>query len=101
MILKGLNQDECIQWLQLALGNESPCCTTVFRWFKEFCSGRNSLLDEEHTGRPQLAVITDNVSTIRKMFIDDNHCTYQMIQKEVLSVSFDRYSNYHWICSHT
>ncbi|GFS59846.1 uncharacterized protein TNCV_2806541 [Trichonephila clavipes] len=34
----GLNQEECVQRLQLAFGDESPCHATVFRWFKEFCS---------------------------------------------------------------
>ncbi|GFY08942.1 histone-lysine N-methyltransferase SETMAR [Trichonephila clavipes] len=45
----GLNQEECVPWLQLAFGDKSPCRATVFRWFKEFYSGYNSLLDEEHT----------------------------------------------------
>ncbi|GFU20715.1 histone-lysine N-methyltransferase SETMAR [Trichonephila clavipes] len=79
----GLNQEEFVQWLQLAFGDESPCCATVFRWFKEFCSGNNSLQDEEHTGRPRPAIIPDNVSSIRKMLMDDNRCTYQLIQKEL------------------
>ncbi|PRD25475.1 UNVERIFIED_CONTAM: hypothetical protein NCL1_40819 [Trichonephila clavipes] len=45
--------------------------------------GRNSLQDVEHTGRSRSAVISDNVSTIRKMLMNDNRCTYQMIQKEL------------------
>ncbi|GFX01039.1 histone-lysine N-methyltransferase SETMAR [Trichonephila clavipes] len=46
----GLNQDECVQRLQLAFGEKSLCRATVFRWFKEFYRGRNSLQDEEHGG---------------------------------------------------
>ena len=46
----GLNQEECVQWLQLAFGNEFLSCTNVFRWFKEFCRGCNSLQDDEHKG---------------------------------------------------
>ena len=79
----GLNQNECLQRLRLAVGNECPSHATVFRWFKQFCRGRNSLQDEEHTGRPSSAVIPDNVSAIRKILMDDNRCTYQMIQKEL------------------
>ncbi|GFU19759.1 histone-lysine N-methyltransferase SETMAR [Trichonephila clavipes] len=77
----GLNQEECVQRLQLAFGDKSPCHATVFRWFKEFCSGHNSFQAEELTGRPLPAVIPDNVSATRKMLMDDNRCTYQMIQK--------------------
>ncbi|GFX39034.1 histone-lysine N-methyltransferase SETMAR [Trichonephila clavipes] len=46
-----LNQKECVQRLQLAFDDESPCRVTVFRWFKEFCSCHNSLQDEESTER--------------------------------------------------
>ncbi|GFU01861.1 histone-lysine N-methyltransferase SETMAR [Trichonephila clavipes] len=65
-----LNPNECVQWLQLGFGDESLCRATVFTWFKEFCRVRNSLQDEEHTGRPRSAVIPDNVSAIRKMLMD-------------------------------
>ncbi|XP_015914213.3 putative uncharacterized protein DDB_G0286901 [Parasteatoda tepidariorum] len=51
----GLNQEECVQQLQLAFGDESPARATVFRWFKEFSRGRNFPQDEEHTGRPPSA----------------------------------------------
>ncbi|GFV05056.1 transposable element Tc1 transposase [Trichonephila clavipes] len=78
-----LNQEECFQRLQLAFGDESPCRASIFSWFKEFCSGNNSLQDKEHAGRPWPAVIPDNVSAIGKMLMDGNCCTYQMIQKEL------------------
>ncbi|GFU78507.1 histone-lysine N-methyltransferase SETMAR [Trichonephila clavipes] len=76
-------RDEYVQRLQLALDDESPCCATVFRWLEKFCRSRNSLQNEDNTRRPWSAVILDNVSAIRKMLMDDNHCTYQMIQKEL------------------
>ncbi|PRD24308.1 UNVERIFIED_CONTAM: hypothetical protein NCL1_44157 [Trichonephila clavipes] len=44
----GLNQDECVQWLKLAFDDESPCCETVLKGFKEFTRGRNSFQEEEH-----------------------------------------------------
>ncbi|GFW61038.1 histone-lysine N-methyltransferase SETMAR [Trichonephila clavipes] len=79
----GLNQDECVQRLQLVLGNESLCRATVFIWFKEFCSGRNFLQGEERTGKPWSAVIPDNVSAIRKMLMDENRRSYQMTLKQL------------------
>ncbi|GFU29764.1 uncharacterized protein TNCV_4745881 [Trichonephila clavipes] len=74
-----LNQDVCVQRLQLAFGDESPCRATVFRWFKEFSRGRNSFQDEEHTGMPRSAIILDNVSAIRKILMEDNRYSYQML----------------------
>ncbi|PRD27182.1 UNVERIFIED_CONTAM: hypothetical protein NCL1_36096 [Trichonephila clavipes] len=54
-----LNLEECIQWSQLAFGDESPYRATVFRWFIEFCRCHNCLQDEERTGKLRLAVIPD------------------------------------------
>ena len=78
----GLNQEKCIQWLQLAFGDGSPIRATVFRWFKEFSRAYNFLQYEKHTGRPLSAVVPDNVLAVRKILMDDNRCTYQIIQKE-------------------
>ncbi|PRD27078.1 UNVERIFIED_CONTAM: hypothetical protein NCL1_36335 [Trichonephila clavipes] len=65
----GLIQKECVQLLQLAFVDELPCRATILRY------GHNSLQDSEHAGRPRSAVIPDNASVIRKMLMDDNHCT--------------------------
>ena len=69
--------------LQLALGDESRARATVFRWFKEFSRGDNFLQDEEHPGRPPSAVVPDNVSAIQKTLMDDNRCTYRIVQKKL------------------
>ncbi|GFV94399.1 histone-lysine N-methyltransferase SETMAR [Trichonephila clavipes] len=53
------------------------------RWLKEFFRGRNSLQDEERIGKLRSAVISDNVSSIRKMLMNDNRCTNQKIQKKL------------------
>ncbi|XP_042906074.1 histone-lysine N-methyltransferase SETMAR-like [Parasteatoda tepidariorum] len=79
----GLSQEDCVEQLQLALGDESPARATVFRWFKEFSRGRNLLQDEKHTGRQPSAVIPDNVSAMRKILKDDIRCTCQIMQKEL------------------
>ncbi|GFV43582.1 histone-lysine N-methyltransferase SETMAR [Trichonephila clavipes] len=71
-----LNQDKCVQWLQLSFGDESAYRATGLRWFKEFCRERGSLQDEEDKARPRLAVIPDNEFAIRKMSMDDSHSTY-------------------------
>ncbi|GFV32060.1 histone-lysine N-methyltransferase SETMAR [Trichonephila clavipes] len=52
-----LNQDECVQQLKLAFNEESKCQAAIFRWFTEFCRGRNSLQDEEHSGKPPTGLV--------------------------------------------
>lgn len=72
-----------IQCFQLAFGNEDSYYYAIFWWFAEFESGYNSLLDEERTKRLLSAVMSDNVSAIQTMVIDNKHCMYQMIQNKL------------------
>ncbi|PRD27101.1 UNVERIFIED_CONTAM: hypothetical protein NCL1_36284 [Trichonephila clavipes] len=60
---------ECFQRLQLAFGDESPCCATIFRLFKEFRRSHTYLQEEEHSEGLRLTVIPDCVSTIRKILM--------------------------------
>ena len=40
-------------------------------------------MDKEHKGRHFPVVLSKNVSDISKMITDDNHCTYEEVQKEI------------------
>ncbi|GBP16541.1 hypothetical protein EVAR_19342_1 [Eumeta japonica] len=44
-----------------------------------FRNGRNSLQDEEHTGRPS-TVASYNLARVRKTIKGDNRCTYHVMQ---------------------
>ena len=78
-----LDQEECLQHQQFVYENKAPSHATIFRWFTEFHRGRNSLLNEKHTGKPLSAAISENMWAIQKMLIDDNRCIYQMMLKEL------------------
>lgn len=58
--------------------NEAIYHDTVFRWYTDFRKGKKSLLDEEHTERPLLAVILENLLTLWNILIDDNSYIYKM-----------------------
>lgn len=77
----GLNQQQCIDRLNSAFGNEAPSKTTVYDWFSEFNRGRNSLSDEFRKGRPSTAV-PENIDAVRVMIEEDRHVTYrEMVNK--------------------
>ncbi|GBP12268.1 hypothetical protein EVAR_6435_1 [Eumeta japonica] len=67
-----LSEEQSVQRLQLVLNNKAPSETTVFRWFREFRDGSNSLQDEEYTERPVLTFTSDNVALIHIMIKDNN-----------------------------
>ncbi|GBP40634.1 hypothetical protein EVAR_32676_1 [Eumeta japonica] len=70
----GLSEEQCVQ--RLKFNNGAPSRATVFRWFREFRNGRNSIQDEEHTGRPVSTVTRYNVLKIIK---DDDRSPYYKI----------------------
>lgn len=78
----GLNGKECLYCFQLAQGNKALSRGTIFIWFTAFRKCRHSLLEKKHTERPLSSLVPENVPAIWKMLIDDNDCTYQIMQKQ-------------------
>lgn len=78
----GLRQQESLDRLQTAFGEEAPSRTTVFAWFAEFRRGRRSLEDEERCGRPVSATTEENVVAVRTMVEDDARVTVAQLVEE-------------------
>lgn len=76
----GLTQQQCIDRLKSAFGDEAPSRSSVFSWYNEFKRGRHSLKDEPREGRPISAVTPENIDAVRKLIEEDRHVTYQEIQ---------------------
>ncbi|GFY30584.1 histone-lysine N-methyltransferase SETMAR [Trichonephila clavipes] len=73
--------------LQLAFGDESPCRATVFGWFKEFCRGRNSLQDEEHTGGPRRTVLVKAIKLEGQKTVTANWYTTKCLPEIIQEVN--------------
>lgn len=76
----GLTQQQSIERLFSAFGDEAPSKTTVYRWFTEFQLGRSSLGHGSGAGRPKTAVTPENIEAVQKLIEEDRHITYQEIQ---------------------
>lgn len=76
----GLNKIQSCSRLRAAFGDNSPSAATVYRWFKEFQNGRESLVDEDRAGRPVTAVTKENVLAVEQILREDNRATYAQIQ---------------------
>jgi hypothetical protein len=53
--------------------------TTIFEWHKPFREGRESVKDDENTGRPTTSRTNDNNAAIYKMVKDDRNVTSRLI----------------------
>lgn len=76
-------QQQCMERLVAAFGDEAPSKTTIYRWYKEFKSGRNSLSDEFREGRPPTAVVPANIDAVCEMIEIDRHVTYREIESSL------------------
>lgn len=76
----GWTQQQCLDRMISAFGNEAPSKATVYRWFTEFQRGRASLSDDFGGGRPKTAVTQENIDAVQELILEDRHVTYQEIQ---------------------
>lgn len=74
-----LTQQQCVDRLISAFGDQAPSKTTIYRWFSEFKFGRSSLSDEFRGGRPSTSVVAKNIDAVRQMIEMDRHVTYREI----------------------
>jgi len=78
-----LSQQQCIDRLFSAFGDEAPSKTSVYRWFSEFQRGRSSLSKTFSGGRPKSAITPENIDAVQKIIEEDRHATYQEIQSSL------------------
>lgn len=75
----GLNQQECFNRIKGAFGDDAPSIRTIYSWFAEFKRGRARVSDEPREGRPNTAVVPENIDAVREWIKTDRHVTYKQI----------------------
>jgi len=69
--------------IQQAFGNQSLSRAQVFQWQALFKTGRTSVDDDEHTGRPRSCATPQTVARIQELFRQDRRRTIHDITEEV------------------
>lgn len=65
------NTVETKQWLDKHYSDSAPSRQMVEKWIAEFKRGRTSTNDAERSGRPNEAVIPENIKKIHKLVMND------------------------------
>ena len=76
---KGLSRQQCFESLQSTFGDKAPSLATVKNWYNGFKREKTSLKDEFREGRPNTAVVPENIDAVRKLIEEDRHVTYREI----------------------
>ena len=69
--------------IQQGFWDQSWSRTQVFQWHTRFKSGRTSVDDDEHTGRPTSCTTPETVARIQQLIHQDQHRTIHDIAEEV------------------
>ncbi|XP_026811283.1 histone-lysine N-methyltransferase SETMAR-like [Rhopalosiphum maidis] len=79
----GHSATETFQKLQQAFGDSVLSRAQIFRWFKAFSEGRETIEDEPPSGRPSTAKIDENVIKVRDLVRFDRRLTVRMTGEQL------------------
>jgi len=64
-------------------GNNITKKTAVHKWVKRFSEGRESVADEETSGRPQTSRTEENIAKVRQIVRENRRQTVRNIAEQV------------------
>ena len=67
----GESATETLKIIQQVIGDQSLSRTQVFQWHTRFKTGRTSVNDDEHTGRPTSCTTPETVARIQELIYQD------------------------------
>ena len=67
----GKNTVETKQWLDKRYGDSAPGKSTIIDWYVGFKRGRTNTNHAERSGRPKLAVVSENITKVHKIVLGD------------------------------
>ena len=70
---------ETFNKLKQAYGEHALSRSQVFKWYKAFSEGRESIKDEPRSGRPSTSKTDNNVEIVRALVRSDRRLTVRMI----------------------
>ena len=68
-----------MELIQKAYGDEALSRTTIFDLHRRFREGRDSMMDDESSGRPTTSRTNDNIAAVDKMVKEDRKVTSRLI----------------------
>jgi len=79
----GETSTETFNKLKQAYGKHALLRSQVFKWYKAFSEGHESIKDEPHSGRPSTSKMDNNVEKVRALVRSDRRLTVRMIASKL------------------
>ena len=64
-------------------GDNAVKKTTFYKWVKRFNEGRESVTDEERSGRPTTSRTEENIAKFRQIMRENNRLTVRSMAEQV------------------
>ena len=72
-----------LEMLRNCFGSDTLKKTAVYEWHERFKSGRESVEDDEHSGRPSTSKTDENINKVRKMLINNRKLTIRELAEDL------------------
>ena len=79
----GKSGNEIREMLGQVYGDNAMKKTTVYTWVKRFSEGKESVTDEERSGRPATSRTEENITNIRQIVRENRRMTVRSIAEQV------------------
>lgn len=73
------NGGTTLKMLEKSFGNDTLKKTVVYQWYERFRSGRESVNDDERSGRPSTSKTDENIDKIKDWMTVDRKLTIRSI----------------------
>jgi len=77
------NGVKTLEMLGNCFGSDTPKKTAIYEWHEGFKSGRESVKDDERSGRPSTSKIDENINKVREMLINNHKLTIRELAKDL------------------
>ena len=83
LVKLGKSGNEIREMLVQVYGDNAMKKTAVYKWVKRFSEGRESVTDEERSGRPATSRTEENIGKIRQIVRENRRLTVRSIAEQV------------------
>lgn len=82
-VKNGFNGARTLEMLEKCFGNDSLKKTVVYQWHERFKSGRESIEDDERSGRPSTSKTDENIDKVKEMLVKNRKLTIREIAEDL------------------
>lgn len=82
-VKNGFNGAKTLEMLEKCFGNDTLSKTNVYVWHERFRSGRESVEDDERSGRPSTSKTDENIDKIKEMMAENRKLTIRELAEDL------------------